>query len=243
MNSTTDIAAAADRWADAAALLGRAGRAPSGLRGWLGSAWSGDAARAFDDWATELHRATRLAAGALADAAASARAPHWRWTALRLDAELDALERAVRALTAVRIPGEPPTARVVPVPRAAIRTHHPGTVNGWVAEAVRILRQHGYRADQVNPEHLAMIVRHESAGNPGAVNGWDHNAARGTPSMGLMQTIRPTFDRWHLPGHGDILDPVDNIIAGARYAVARYGSVSHTPGILSLHAGGGYRGY
>jgi SLT domain-containing protein len=58
-----------------------------------------------------------------------------------------------------------------------------------------------------------------------------------------MQTIEPTFERWHLPGHGEILHPVDNIVAGVRYAVARYGSVSLVPGVLSLAAGKAYRGY
>jgi SLT domain-containing protein len=58
-----------------------------------------------------------------------------------------------------------------------------------------------------------------------------------------MQTIGPTFDRWHLRGHGEILDPVDNIVAAVRYAVDRYGSVSRVPGVLSLAAGQAYRGY
>jgi uncharacterized protein YukE len=118
-----------------------------------------------------------------------------------------------------------------------------GSLGGWIDEAVRVLREHGYRPDQTDPASIATIIRHESSGDPGAVNDWDANAARGTPSMGLMQTIQPTFDRYRLPGHDQILDPVDNIIAGVRYAVARYGSVSDVPGIASLAEGGGYRGY
>ena len=113
----------------------------------------------------------------------------------------------------------------------------------WVQQAVAVLRGHGYPAEQLDPDAIATIIRHESSGDPEAVNSWDANAARGTPSMGLMQTIEPTFDRWHLPGHSQILDPVDNIIAGVRYAVARYGSVSQVPGVLSVAAGGAYRGY
>jgi SLT domain-containing protein len=116
-------------------------------------------------------------------------------------------------------------------------------VRDWIQQAVAVLREHGYSAEQIDPESIATIIRHESSGDPEAVNNWDANAARGTPSMGLMQTIEPTFDHWHLPGHGEILDPVDNIIAGVRYAVARYGSVSQVPGLLSLAAGGAYRGY
>jgi SLT domain-containing protein len=116
-------------------------------------------------------------------------------------------------------------------------------VRGWIEEATTILRERGYRPEQMDPAAIATVIRHESAGDPDAVNRWDANAARGTPSMGLMQVIGPTFERYRLPGHGDPTDPVDNIIAGVRYAVARYGSVSRVPGVLSLAEGGAYRGY
>jgi SLT domain-containing protein len=64
----------------------------------------------------------------------------------------------------------------------------------------------------------------ESSGNPSAVNNWDSNAAAGTPSEGLMQTIQPTFDSYALSGHTDIMNPVDNIVAAVRYANATYGA-------------------
>lgn len=116
-------------------------------------------------------------------------------------------------------------------------------MDDWINEALRVLAEHGYRPEQMDRDDLATIIRHESSGNPSAINDWDTNAAAGTPSMGLMQTIEPTFERWHLPGHDQILDPVDNIIAGVRYAVARYGSVSEVPGVVGLREGTGYRGY
>jgi SLT domain-containing protein len=75
------------------------------------------------------------------------------------------------------------------------------------------------------------------------VNDDDVNAARGTPSQGLMQTIGPTFEAHKLPGHDDIRDPVDNIIAGVRYAIDRYGSVSRVPGVLAVARGDPYVGY
>ena len=59
----------------------------------------------------------------------------------------------------------------------------------------------------------------------------------------LAETIGPTFAAHRLPGHADIHDPVDNIIAGVRYAIARYGSVSHVPGVEALARGHGYVGY
>ena len=75
------------------------------------------------------------------------------------------------------------------------------------------------------------------------MNNWDSNAAKGTPSKGLMQTIDPTFNAYSLPGHKNIYDPVDNIIAGVRYAMERYGSVSNVPGVVAMKTGTGYRGY
>ncbi|TDD25738.1 transglycosylase SLT domain-containing protein [Nonomuraea diastatica] len=118
-----------------------------------------------------------------------------------------------------------------------------GQVAGWINQAIAILRVHGYSLDKMNPNDIWMIIKHESGGNPHAINNWDSNAAKGTPSKGLMQTIDPTFESHKLPGHGNIYDPVDNIIAGVRYAIDRYGSVSNVPGVIGMKTGGGYRGY
>lgn len=112
----------------------------------------------------------------------------------------------------------------------------------WIDQALEILRENGY-AGQIDPADVAAIIQHESAGNPHAINLWDSNAAAGHPSIGLMQTIGPTFAAHALPGHNDIWNPVDNIIAGVRYAVARYGSLSNVPGIVRLHEGMSYVGY
>jgi LysM repeat protein len=118
-----------------------------------------------------------------------------------------------------------------------------GQVGDWINQATSILRQQGVPVDKMNPADIALIIQRESGGNPNASNGWDSNAAKGTPSIGLMQTIQPTFDAHKLPGHGDIRNPVDNIIAGVRYAIERYGSVSNVPGVKAVHNGGAYVGY
>ncbi|RDI54561.1 DUF4226 domain-containing protein [Nocardia mexicana] len=136
------------------------------------------------------------------------------------------------------------------------RVSHPGRRGGgppsarptgeqgqWINEALRVLRQHGYDTSQISPADIAAIIQHESAGNPNAINNWDSNAAKGTPSKGLMQTIDPTFNAYSLPGHRDVWNPVDNIIAGVRYAISRYGSVSNVPGIVKMQEGGSYVGY
>jgi WXG100 family type VII secretion target len=116
-----------------------------------------------------------------------------------------------------------------------------GRVKEWIEQAMEILRQHGVPDSKMNPADIAAIIQHESTNNPGAINTWDSNAAAGTPSKGLMQTIDPTFDAYKLPGHDDIYDPVDNIIAGVRYAISRYGSVSNVPGLNN--GNDGYIGY
>lgn len=129
----------------------------------------------------------------------------------------------------------PPPAGGGPVPK--------GQVAEWINEAIEILKAHGYPADKMNPNDIWNIIQHESSGDPNAINNWDSNAAKGTPSKGLMQCIDPTFNAHKLPGHDDIYNPVDNIIAGVRYAIDRYGSVSEVPGVVATRTGGGYRGY
>ncbi|MEB3237762.1 MAG: transglycosylase SLT domain-containing protein [Candidatus Sericytochromatia bacterium] len=118
-----------------------------------------------------------------------------------------------------------------------------GTVKEWIAEAKEILIRAGVPAHRLNEAAIATIIRHESGGNPRAVNNWDSNARKGTPSKGLMQTIQPTFDRWKLPGMDQIMNPVHNIVAGVRYALNRYGSLENVPGIRSMARGGAYKGY
>ena len=116
-------------------------------------------------------------------------------------------------------------------------------VNGWIDQATKILEAQGVPASKLSPQDIWIIIQHESGGNPTAVNGWDSNAAAGTPSIGIMQTIGPTFNAYALPGHGNIYNPVDNIIAGVRYALARYNSLDNVPGVAAVHSGQPYVGY
>ncbi|MEV0236477.1 transglycosylase SLT domain-containing protein [Nonomuraea sp. NPDC050786] len=118
-----------------------------------------------------------------------------------------------------------------------------GKVKEWIEQAIAILREQGYPVDKMNPNDIGTIIQFESGGNPHAINLWDSNAAAGHPSKGLMQTIDPTFNAYSIAGHKDIYNPVDNIIAGVRYAIERYGSVSAVPGIVGMRTGTGYRGY
>ncbi len=118
-----------------------------------------------------------------------------------------------------------------------------GDVKTWIDEATKILEEHGVSADKISAADINMIISHESSGNPHAINLTDSNAAAGHPSKGVMQCIDSTFDANALPGHTDIWNPVDNIIAGVRYALGRYGSLDNVPGVRAVHDGGSYVGY
>ncbi|MEO9137989.1 MAG: transglycosylase SLT domain-containing protein [Jatrophihabitans sp.] len=118
-----------------------------------------------------------------------------------------------------------------------------GDVKTWIEQASAILEQNGIGADKISAADINTIIEHESGGNPHAQNNTDSNAAAGHPSKGLMQCIDSTFNAHSLPGHNDIWNPVDNIIAGVRYALSRYGSLDNVPGIEAVHSGGSYVGY
>ncbi len=94
------------------------------------------------------------------------------------------------------------------------------SLDGWVAKALGLKGLPQALADGVK-SHL----RHESGGNPNAINNWDSNAAAGHPSQGLMQTIPSTFRACVLPSLADraITDPVANITAGVRSMIAHHG--------------------
>ncbi|MEV0676764.1 WXG100 family type VII secretion target [Actinosynnema sp. NPDC050436] len=119
----------------------------------------------------------------------------------------------------------------------------PGNVEQWIREAIKILQAAGIPVTEANINQIWTIIEKESGGNPHALNDWDSNAAAGTPSKGLMQCIDPTFQAHKLPGHDDIWNPVDNIIAGVRYTFSRYGGFEGHPGLKSMAGGGGYQGY
>jgi uncharacterized protein YukE len=122
-------------------------------------------------------------------------------------------------------------------------TKPPGNVQQWIDQAIQILEQNGVPASELNANDIWTIIQHESGGNPNAINLWDSNAQAGHPSKGLMQCIDSTFNGHSLPGHTNIYNPVDNVIAGVRYALSRYGSIGNVPGIRAVHSGGHYVGY
>lgn len=87
--------------------------------------------------------------------------------------------------------------------------------------------------DASNLGKLEMQMGTESGGNPKAINRYDINWQHGTPSVGLMQVIGPTFAHYKHPSYdlepheyGVSEDPLSNILAAIRYTVANYGSLA-----------------
>jgi hypothetical protein len=116
-------------------------------------------------------------------------------------------------------------------------------VMAWINQAFKDLEAAGVPSRELDEAGVLTMIHHESSGNPNATNLWDSNARAGHPSKGLMQTIDSTFNAYKLPGHDDIYNPVDNIIAGVRYAISRYGSISAVPGVRAVDRGDPYVGY
>ncbi|WP_129839345.1 transglycosylase SLT domain-containing protein [Streptomyces sp. RFCAC02] len=105
---------------------------------------------------------------------------------------------------------------------------YPDTLDGWIRESLAIMAQQGIPGTY---DGLYRNIMRESSGDPNAINLWDINAINGTPSIGLLQVIQPTFDTYHVPGTpDDIYDPVANITAAANYAYHRYGSIDNVNG-------------
>ncbi|SHI02114.1 phage tail tape measure protein, partial [Virgibacillus chiguensis] len=113
-----------------------------------------------------------------------------------------------------------------------------GSLSKWINAAIKIA---GVPQSWFKP--LTTIAVKESGGNPRAVNRWDINAKRGIPSMGLMQTIMPTFQAHKKRGLDNILNPIHNAVAAINYIKSRYGNVFNVPGIKAMRRGGKYVGY
>lgn len=61
--------------------------------------------------------------------------------------------------------------------------------------------------------HILNVIKHESGGRANAINLWDSNAKKGTPSKGILQFIDSTFRKYAMPGHTDIWNPLDQLLA------------------------------
>lgn len=97
-------------------------------------------------------------------------------------------------------------------------------VERWRSSVVKALKANGIEPNDYRVSKILATIQRESNGNPNAQNNWDINAINGTPSIGLMQTIGPTFDAYKHAGHNNIRNGYDNLLAAINYIKHRYGT-------------------
>ncbi len=115
-----------------------------------------------------------------------------------------------------------------------------GTVKEWIEEGLRFGGV--FSATAENIEKMYGRVMQESGGDPNAQNNWDSNAQAGTPSKGLVQIIKGTWESWrNSPGpdaggfEQNWMNPVKSVAVSSRYMKGAYG-------YLVGSNGQGYRG-
>ncbi|MFD7325963.1 transglycosylase SLT domain-containing protein [Streptomyces sp. NPDC059875] len=131
-----------------------------------------------------------------------------------------------KAAPAKKAPAASAAAPAAAAPAAA--KSYTNDLDGWIRESLDVMAKYGIPGTY---EGIHRNIMRESSGNPQAINLWDSNAVKGTPSKGLLQVIEPTFLAYHVPGTSmDLFDPVANITAACNYAADRYGSIDNVNG-------------
>ena len=110
-------------------------------------------------------------------------------------------------------------------------------VQRWAGQVKQALAANGLSTSQDMIDRVLRQISSESSGNEKAVQGniGDINNITGDLAKGLMQTISATFNAYKFPGHGDIFNGYDNLLAALNYAKSRYG-----PSLSFLGNGHGY---
>lgn len=114
--------------------------------------------------------------------------------------------------------------------------HPQGTgVARWRESVVRALEANGIEPTAFRVSKILATIQKESGGDPNAQNNWDINARMGDPSIGLMQTIGRTFNAYKHPGHDNIRNGYDNLLAAINYIKHRYGTSDAAFNYVATH--------
>lgn len=117
-------------------------------------------------------------------------------------------------------------------PTKWLKTHNGGGKSGgapkagikWAPQIKKALRMNGLPTTPAYVNAWARQIDSESSGNPRAVQGGyvDANTG-GNEAKGLVQVAKRTFQSMKFPGHGNVFNPLDNLLAGIHWAKVRYG--------------------
>lgn len=114
-------------------------------------------------------------------------------------------------------------------------------VQRWKSQVKGALQANGLSTSDDMVNKVLRQIATESGGNEKAIQGniGDINNKTGDLAKGLMQTISTTFKANAFPGHGDIFNGYDNLLAALHYAKKAYGSNLSALGNGHGYANGG----